>query len=67
MAKNSHRGIVKSPLLFGKIEFDGNIQSAKNTTNAAASKVTVSKIGLFSFDTLISNTLLTKENNTIYY
>ncbi|MEK1829890.1 hypothetical protein AAAC51_14685 [Priestia megaterium] len=29
IAKNSHSGIVKSPLLFGKIEFDGNIRSAK--------------------------------------
>lgn len=65
IAKNSHSAIVKSPLLFGKIEFDGNIQSAKNTTNAATNKITVNKIGLFSFETLISNILLTKENNTI--
>lgn len=65
IAKNSHSGIVKSPLLLGKIEFDGNIRFAKNTTNAAASKIIVNTIGLFSFETLISNTLLTKKNNTI--
>ncbi len=56
IAKNSHSGIVKSPVSFGKIEFCGNSQFAKNTTNAAAIKITVSKIGLFSFGILISNT-----------
>ncbi len=56
MAKNSHSGIVKSPLLLGKIEFWGSSRFAKNTTNAAASKITVNKIGLFSLETLISNT-----------
>ena len=40
----------------GKIEFWGSSRFAKNTTNAAAIKITVSKIGLFSFGILISNT-----------
>jgi hypothetical protein len=56
IAKNSHSGIVKSPFLLGKIEFCGNSQFAKNTTNAAASKIPVSKIGLIPFGILISNT-----------
>ncbi len=65
IAKNSHSRMVKSPVSLGKIEFWGSSRFAKNTTNAAAIKITVSKIGLFSFEILISNNLLTKENNTI--
>lgn len=67
IAKNSHSRMVKSPVSLGKIEFWGSSRFTKNTTNAATSKITVDTIDLFSFDILISNTLLTKENNTIYY
>lgn len=56
IAKNSHSRMVKSPVSLGKIEFWGSSRFAKNTTNAAASKITVNTIGLFSFDILISNT-----------
>lgn len=61
IAKNSHSRMVKSPVSLGKIEFWGSSRFAKNTTNAAPSNITVNKIGLLSFDILISNTYQLKK------